>query len=465
MRIDPSTAHPYAAEPAAVRGWSCLLEAPSHTRTVEPPAVEAPTEPGRGLRGRPRRRHPVLRGLLVVLLLAGLVVGHSLYGALRAPGSDSVSARVAEWARDHGGTPVINFLERVTYKKPKVGGVPKEAITVQQAGNRNVLAPAAARALGPRPPRAAGPQLPYAGPYLPGTEPYPVKIVPPPPPPPPPPRNLPAPAPIAPVASPLPDEGQWQTLQSVGGLPAIRATYLRADSTYTSYLSAVAWMDTKLLTFDLHPGNGEPGGGPWTAGASVPPDQRGDILAAFNSGFRMADSRGGFYLSGRTAGTMRDGAATMGFYADGSVRVGMWGRDIVMGPELTAARQNLDLIVDDGQVNPRIDDNSGNRWGATIGNELYVWRSGVGITENGALVYAAGPRLSAATLAQLLVRAGAVRAMEMDINTSWTIFVTYTAGDDGSSTPNKLLSNMSRPATVYDSVNSRDFIAARIKPS
>jgi hypothetical protein len=222
-------------------------------------------------------------------------------------------------------------------------------------------------------------------------------------------------------------------------------------------------MDTDYLTFDLHPGSAEPGG-TWSAGASIPPDQRGDIVAAFNSGFRMADSRGGFYLGGKTAGTMRDGAATIAFYNDGHVDVGQWGRDMQMGPDLAAARQNLDLIVDNGQVNPKIEDNSGNRWGATIGNALYVWRSGVGVTANGALVYAVGSRLSASTLAQLLIRAGAVRGMELDINTSWTIFIHYSATAD-SSVPSKLLPEMDRPATVYDQTNSRDFIAARLRPS
>jgi hypothetical protein len=341
--------------------------------------------------------------------------------------------------------------------------MPEQGISIQQSGTR--AAPGApARPAGPVVPRLSGPRLPYAGPYYPGTDPN-VTIPPPPPPVPKGPVPLAAPPPIPPTADvALPDEGVWQTLESAGDKPVLRATYLRADSVYTSYLSAVAWMDTHLLSFELHPGSGEPGGGPWPAGASLPVAERRDVVAAFNSGFRMADSRGGFYLGGRTAGTLRDGAASIVFYSDGHVDVGQWGRDFQMGPDLAGVRQNLDLIVDDGQVNPRIDDNSGYRWGATIGNELYVWRSGVGITKDGALLYASGPRLSASTLAQLLIRAGAVRGMELDINPSWTIFIHYTAtGDD--SVPNKLLGGMQRPATLYDSTSSRDFIAARVRSS
>ena len=54
-----------------------------------------------------------------------------------------------------------------------------------------------------------------------------------------------------------------------------------------------------------------------------------------------------------------------------------------------------------------------------------MWRSGLGVTADGAVVYVAGPGLSALSLANLLVRAGAVRAMELDINTDWVDFFTY----------------------------------------
>ncbi len=42
---------------------------------------------------------------------------------------------------------------------------------------------------------------------------------------------------------------------------------------------------------------------------------------------------------------------------------------------------------------------------------------GLGVTADGALVYVGGSGLSIVDLANLLARAGAVRAMEMDINT------------------------------------------------
>ena len=62
---------------------------------------------------------------------------------------------------------------------------------------------------------------------------------------------------------------------------------------------------------------------------------------------------------------------------------------------------------------------------ATLGGVPAVWRSGLGVTASGALVYVTGPSLEITQLAALLVRAGCVRAMTLDMNPDWTVFATY----------------------------------------
>ena len=127
------------------------------------------------------------------------------------------------------------------------------------------------------------------------------------------------------------------------------------------------------------------------------------------------------------------------------------------------ARQNLSLIVDGGHVVPGLASDSSAKWGATLGNRVFVWRSGAGVTANGALVYAAGNGLSATTLAGVLARAGAVRAMELDINSAWVDFFTYSPAAPGQPPAavgaTKLLPDMSPSPSKYFAANSRDFIA------
>ena len=94
------------------------------------------------------------------------------------------------------------------------------------------------------------------------------------------------------------------------------------------------------------------------------PSVRPQLLAAFNSGFKLADAEGGYYDSGRLARPMRPGAATLWITTDGTLDVGEWGRDVsTQTPGLVMARQNLDLIVDGGQPVPGVQDNDPARWG------------------------------------------------------------------------------------------------------
>jgi len=56
-----------------------------------------------------------------------------------------------------------------------------------------------------------------------------------------------------------------------------------------------------------------------------------------------------------------------------------------------------------------------------------VWRSGIGVDRHGNLIYVAGEDQTVKSLATTLLHAGAVRAMELDINSYWVSFITYGA--------------------------------------
>jgi hypothetical protein len=125
-------------------------------------------------------------------------------------------------------------------------------------------------------------------------------------------------------------------------------------------------------------------------------------------------------------------------------------------------RQNLVLLVDNGQLNPELREDDTTAFGATLGNNVYVWRSGVGVTADGAIVYAGGPAMSVLALARTLQAAGAVRAMEMDINTDWVSAFTYAPNTTVPGNPIegvKLLDGMTHDGSQYLQPNSRDFFA------
>lgn len=187
----------------------------------------------------------------------------------------------------------------------------------------------------------------------------------------------------------------------------------------------------------------------------VPAGQRHRLLATFNSGFTYADGHGGFAVDGQTVKPLQDGMGTVVAYRDGHVDVTTWRGRSTLPPWLVLARQNLPLIVDGGTPNPTLDNS--NRWGDTLGSAVRVWRSGLGIDRHGNLIYAAADLQTVRTLAAVLIHAGAVRAIELDINPEWPSFITY--GAAGAADPIKLVPNYQQSATRYLVPDDRDFFA------
>ena len=70
-----------------------------------------------------------------------------------------------------------------------------------------------------------------------------------------------------------------------------------------------------------------------------------------------------------------------------------------MTPDVVSVRQNLDLIVQNGQPVPGLNSQDTTQWGLTLGNQVFVWRSALGVTADGALVYVGGPGLNITDLA------------------------------------------------------------------
>jgi hypothetical protein len=364
----------------------------------------------------------VTAGLAVLLCWVVFSIGQ----ALTAPGNTGTSARLAEWARDHYLGPVVTFGEWISYNPPKAGGKPQFSLTAPSS---------------PASPGGAGAK-PRAGTSAnPVTADVPARLT-------------------SPAGVPLPGEGQWRVLASVHGVPAIYGTYLRPDSVHTSYVAGIASMDPRLLQFQLRPGHEDPGSANWGYAPYLPAGSRQSLLATFNGGFKINQAGGGFYLNGVTKGTLTSGAASMVYYRDGRVAVGVWGRDVRMTSQVVGVRQNLRLIIDHGVVPTSVDQNVQGQWGATLGGGYYVWRSGVGVTRDGRVVFAYGPALSVRTLAGLLQRAGAVEAMQLDINPTWMSYMYYRPTPRPTDpAPVNLLPTQQEPADRYYSINSRDFTA------
>jgi Phosphodiester glycosidase len=265
------------------------------------------------------------------------------------------------------------------------------------------------------------------------------------------------PPPISPVfANPLPGEGIWRgTGPTVRGRPPVLVTTFRSEVAYPRIVAYVAWFDHTRTSLAWYPGRYEPPNAPVRGPMSIPSGERWRLYATFNGGFIYSDGNNGSSIDGRMYEPLKAGLATMIAYRDGRVDVRTWHGGPVAGSQIAFARQSLPLIIDHGHLSPALNDSS--QWGFTLGNAVRVWRTGAGIDRHGNLIYAAADFQTVSTLAKILKRAGAVRAMQLDINPEWPTLITYT--HHGGLDPVRVVPNYQQPPTRYLVPDDRDFFA------
>jgi hypothetical protein len=372
---------------------------------------------------RPRRRLAV--ALAVAIPVAVLSAPAASYvAALTAPGSADWQTTSVEWVRDHGGGPLVDTVENWWYAHNRpTGAAPAAGTLPTDVGPARP--PAAGRAV--RPATAQPPALPLlAG---------------------------------QPV---LAHEAEWVPNPDGGATPALYSAYFRPNADYPSQIVGVAWMNQALTSTHLFAGTAEPVPGTTPAAAQVPHDLRSRLVAVFNSGWKMADSRGGFYAGGKSLVPLQDGAASLVIDKSGRVTVGRWGRDSRLGPDVAAVRQNLQLIVDGARPVDGLADNATGAWGTPHNQFQFTWRSGLGTDRSGNLIYVAGDQLTLAGLADAMTAAGVQRGMELDIHPKTVTFNIIHPSHKGLDAT-KLLPAMVKPADRYLVPDHRDFLAVTLR--
>ncbi len=395
--------------PAKQAAYSVLMTLGAATRHRVGPVGRRPN-PNRAVTGLVRLR----RIALVAAIVALVPVAFSYWGAMSQPSNSSLGIRTVEWLRDNGAAGVVARIESIYYSltAPSKGGPTLR--TLPKVGDGASAARVAVN-----------------------TEYRPARV-------------------HAMFHPALPGEGVWHaTRTSLEADPPVLLTTVRDQPEYPRVVAGIAWIDTKRTTLTLNPGRLEPSVTIPRGAMDVPHADRPRLVASFNSGFKLSDSNGGFVLGGHTYASMSDGRGTLVGYADGRVDVIDWSYGTTAPSGVSFARQNLPLIVDEGKANPNLANDA--EWGATVGNAVLVWRSGIGVDVHGNLIYAAGEDQTVSSLARVLIRAGAVRAMELDINSYWVSFISY--GMPGAEEPKNLLPAMNRSATRYLEPDDRDFFA------
>ncbi|MDA8437102.1 MAG: hypothetical protein M0Z98_14095 [Actinomycetales bacterium] len=221
----------------------------------------------------------------------------------------------------------------------------------------------------------------------------------------------------------------------------------------TSFL----WMDPTRLRFRFVPGYRYPEGSPASAADRTPSTWVPRMVAAFNSGYKLSDHVGGYYYLGRTVVPLRAGLAALVVHRDGSLAVGVWGRDLTMTPDTVVVRENMRPLVLDG-VSQASPSDGPRTWGISNGNRPRANRSALGRLPDGSFVFAYSHDATAASLGASLVSLGVREAIMLDMNVSWPTGFVYAHGG-GRVLGTRINRWVVRPPSTYLTRFKKDFIA------
>jgi hypothetical protein len=211
--------------------------------------------------------------------------------------------------------------------------------------------------------------------------------------------------------------------------------------------------------FDLHIGSTDPPADlaalPPDRGPAIAADETAALLGAFNGGFKMNAGVGGVEEQGQIVAPLSNGFASFVIDTDGTAHIGVWGSQLpVFGEQVASVRQNLPPLISNGVANSTVGVPAD--WGVTVNGSMLVARSAVGQDAAGDIIFAGGTAVYPKDLSDALLSAGAVNAMQLDINPEWVQV-------DAAPAPGQplvaLLPGQSRPADQYVAGWTRDFVA------
>jgi hypothetical protein len=237
------------------------------------------------------------------------------------------------------------------------------------------------------------------------------------------------PAPLTPLGTAT-EEGVWSAyIQDTAGYTVAYRTFLQPDPTRPYTLVAIVAIDLTRTRLHFVLGSIEPAGeNTQPRSGAIPKTDRvaNILLAAFNGGFKGRHGEFGAMADGIIALPPREGIGTLVIYKSGQVNLEEWGPGSAITSDMDAFRQNGPLVIQAGQINPRIHNNSPEDWGYTVNDVSPTVRTGVGLSMDAkTLFYFCGPSLSMEMLAKTMQAAGAWNAIQLDINNYWALFVTF----------------------------------------
>ncbi len=231
-----------------------------------------------------------------------------------------------------------------------------------------------------------------------------------------------------------PGDGKWVPIadaQHPDEGPRMLKTLLHPDKRRSWAAVMVVAIDLRQVDLHLVAGRHEPKNGTREAfayerPAVIPAERHGDLLAAFNGGFKAEHGHYGMHIDGVTILPPRRRACFITMHEGQRIGIQDWDAHSSRAEGAQWWRQTPACMVEEGKLHPGLVSETNTYWGATVKGETIIRRSAIGLSGDRQVLFAAiGDHCSARAIAVAMRHAGAADVAQLDVNWSYPKFVLY----------------------------------------
>jgi hypothetical protein len=165
--------------------------------------------------------------------------------------------------------------------------------------------------------------------------------------------------------------------------------------------------------------------------ALVPEDRQGDLVAAFNGGFKAEHGHYGMKVDNVLLIRARPKSCTIASSSDGSVEIAPWEHFADRVDSIPWFRQAPACMVDAGELHQGLRLDTNTAWGCTLDGKTVIRRSAIGLDESRKILFVGiGDDTTARAIALAMKHAGAYAVAQLDVNYSYPKFVTFEFKDE-----------------------------------
>jgi hypothetical protein len=161
----------------------------------------------------------------------------------------------------------------------------------------------------------------------------------------------------------------------------------------------------------------------------VPEADRATVMAVFNGGFKAMHGNFGMRIGQDTFLPPRESSCTLALLPNAELEIRTFSEIKDDEPNMVAFRQMPPCLIERGAPNKRLLNEFARNWGASVDGETIIRRSAIGVSQDKRfLFYGLGDAVSARSIGDALLAAGAYDAAQLDVNQAYPRFLLVAHG-------------------------------------